>query len=63
MDPGGVSVEDKPWSESSPVLENMENNVNEAVTATLKLGKVRFLCPFACLFVEKMERTESWLLD
>ncbi|WJZ83994.1 hypothetical protein VitviT2T_003627 [Vitis vinifera] len=39
MDLGRVSVEDKPCNESSLGSENKENNVSDAVTATLKFGK------------------------
>ena len=54
MDLGRVSVEDKPCNESSLGSENKENNVSDAVTATLKFGKVRFcvesliICLFQC---------------
>ena len=53
MDLGRVSEADKS-SESSPVLENREDNVSEAATATLKFGKVRccveslIICEFEC---------------
>lgn len=56
MDLGRVSEEDNS-GESSPVLENREDDVNEEVTATVKFGKVRCslnIWLFVSLNVEKM---------